>query len=187
MPKILIAECTQEISSFNPLSSGYEDFRIRRGADLLANAGLNTAIGGALSEFSRDRSIEVVPTISAGAPSAGILSAAGWQRLMRDVLSTIEPHLSSVDAVYFSLHGAMGAVGDLDPEGYLLQETRRLLGPDKPMVISLDLHGILTDRMLRQIDGLRHLLYLSTRGLRRHGRTRGDDADAYPATTNSGR
>ena len=29
-----------------------------------------------------------------------------------------------------------------------------MAGPDKPIVISLDLHGILTDRMLRQIDGL---------------------------------
>ena len=32
MPRILIAECMQEISSFNPLESGYSDFRIRRGA-----------------------------------------------------------------------------------------------------------------------------------------------------------
>jgi microcystin degradation protein MlrC len=31
---------------------------------------------------------------------------------------------------------------------------RRVAGPDVPIVISLDLHGILTDRMLRQVDGL---------------------------------
>ena len=59
-----------------------------------------------------------------------------------------------VDAVYFSMHGAMGAVGELDPEGYLLEETRRILGPKVPIVISLDLHGILTQRMLRQVDGV---------------------------------
>ena len=29
-----------------------------------------------------------------------------------------------------------------------------MAGADIPIVISLDLHGILTDRMLRQIDGL---------------------------------
>ena len=33
-------------------------------------------------------------------------------------------------------------------------EIRRMLGPNKRLVISLDLHGICTDRMLRQIDGL---------------------------------
>ena len=48
----------------------------------------------------------------------------------------------------------MGADGELDPEGYLLTAIRRMAGADMPIVISLDLHGILTDRMLRQIDGL---------------------------------
>jgi microcystin degradation protein MlrC len=48
----------------------------------------------------------------------------------------------------------MAADGELDPEGYLLTETRKILGPDKPLVISLDLHGIMTDRMLSQIDGV---------------------------------
>lgn len=152
MPRVLIAECNQEISSFNPLTSGYHDFRIAKGAGLLANSGLNTSIGGALAVLEK-HDVEVVPTISAGAPSAGILSSDGWQRLSREVLGAIEPHIQSVDAVYFSLHGAMGGVGELDPEGYLLQETRRMLGPDKPIVISLDLHGIFTERMLRHIDG----------------------------------
>ncbi len=152
MPRILIAECNQEISSFNPLSSGYEDFRLVHGKELLVNRGLNTSIGGALGVFDA-HSFDVVPTISASAPSAGILSAEGWQRVSREMLSSIEKHIASVDAVYFSLHGAMGAVGELDPEGYLLQETRRMLGPEKPIVISLDLHGIFTERMLRQVDG----------------------------------
>ena len=47
----------------------------------------------------------------------------------------------------------MGADGELDPEGYLLRRLRERVGPDMPIVISLDLHGILTDRMLRQVDG----------------------------------
>ena len=61
---------------------------------------------------------------------------------------------TGIDGVYFSLHGAMGAEGELDPEGYLLTQTRKIVGNDIPIVISLDLHGILTDRMLRQIDGV---------------------------------
>jgi microcystin degradation protein MlrC len=61
---------------------------------------------------------------------------------------------TGVEGMYFSMHGAMAADGELDPEGYLLTETRKILGPDKPLVISLDLHGIMTDRMLSQIDGV---------------------------------
>ncbi|MEO6754781.1 MAG: M81 family metallopeptidase, partial [Chthoniobacteraceae bacterium] len=56
------------------------------------------------------------------------------------------------DGVYFSLHGAMATQSEDDPEGYLLAETRRILGEHVPIVISLDLHGILTDRMLEHSD-----------------------------------
>lgn len=152
--RVLIAECMQEISSFNPLQSQYEDFRIETGATLLARRGLNTAIGGALSVFDGRGDVSIVPTISARADSAGILSEQGWRRLLAQVLEAVTAHAGTVDALYISLHGAMGAVGEPDPEGLLLAEIRDAFGPDVPIVISLDLHGILTDRMLRQVDGL---------------------------------
>jgi microcystin degradation protein MlrC len=48
----------------------------------------------------------------------------------------------------------MGAESELDPEGALLAGVRRIIGDASPIVISLDLHGILTDRMLANINGL---------------------------------
>jgi len=153
-PRILIAECMQEISSFNPVPSHYENFHIERGKEMLAQEGLNTALGGALPVL-RAAGMEPVFTISARAGSAGILSAEGWARLSSDVLRAVSACADSgIDGVYFSMHGAMGAQGELDPEGYLLTETRRIVGERIPIVISLDLHGILTDRMLRQVNGL---------------------------------
>ncbi len=153
-PRILIVECMQEISSFNPVPSHYENFHIDRGDEMRSQEGLNTAVGGALPVL-RAADMEPVFAISARAGSAGILSAEGWQRLSREVVAVVaEQAKSGIDGVYFSMHGAMGAEGELDPEGYLLAETRRIIGDQIPMTISLDLHGILTDRMLRQIDGL---------------------------------
>jgi microcystin degradation protein MlrC len=151
--RILIAECMQEISSFNPVPSEYESFRIARGDELLGQIGLNTTMGGALATLKLD-GCEPVCSISAKAGSAGTLTAAGWERLSSEILDEVTAAAKTrVDAVLFSLHGAMGAVGELDPEGFLLTETRRIVGEGTPIVISLDLHGILTDRMLRQIDG----------------------------------
>ena len=153
-PRILVAECMQEISSFNPLQSGYENFHIERGEQMRAQEGLNTALGGAFAVF-RELGMQPVLAIGARAGSAGLLSAAGWKKLADEVLAHVaEKAAGGVDGVYFSLHGAMGADGELDPEGYLLTETRRIVGKDVPIVISLDLHGILTDRMLRQINGV---------------------------------
>ena len=154
MPRILVAECMQEISSFNPLQSGFDAFHIERGDQMLAQKGLNTALGGALAVFE-ETGMAPVLSIGARAGSAGLLSAAGWTRLRTEVLDAVATQArTALDGVYFSLHGAMAADGELDPEGALLAETRKLVGKDVPIVISLDLHGILTDRMLRQINGV---------------------------------
>ncbi|WP_186418109.1 M81 family metallopeptidase [Bosea sp. CS1GBMeth4] len=153
MKRILIADCKQEISSFNPLPSQYEDFLIRHGEGLYEQRGRNQELGGALAVFEARPGVEIVPTICARAGSAGLLSAEGWKRLSEEVLAAIFAGLDGVDGIYVSLHGAMGADGELDPEGHLLEKLRQRVGPDMPIVISLDLHGILTDRMLRQVDG----------------------------------
>ena len=154
MPRILIAECMQEISSFNPLQSDYANFDIQAGAAMLAQRPLNTALGGALGVFEARPDITVIPSLSARAGSAGLLSASGWARLNAELLDAVRAGLPQIDGIYVSLHGAMGADGELDPEGALLSAIRAMAGPERPIVISLDLHGILTDRMLRQVDGL---------------------------------
>jgi microcystin degradation protein MlrC len=153
VPRILVVQCMQEISSFNPLPSGYENFLVERGDALLAQRGRNTALGGAFAVFDARPEIEIVPCYSARAGSAGLLSAQGWQRLSSELIAAVEASLNGIDAVYVSLHGAMGADGELDPEGWILEQIRMRVGPKVPIVISLDLHGICTDRMLRQIDG----------------------------------
>lgn len=153
MKRILIADCKQEISSFNPLPSHYENFLIRHGDGLYDQRGKNQELGGALAVFEARPDIEIMPTICARAGSAGLLSAEGWKKLSEEILAAIFAKLDGIDGIYVSLHGAMGADGELDPEGYLLEKLRERAGPGIPIVISLDLHGILTDRMLRQVDG----------------------------------
>ena len=153
MARIMLVECMQEISSFNPMQSDYDAFAVTRGAELFGQSGLNTGLGGALDVF-RAAGADLVPTYSAKAGSAGLLCAAGWKQLSSELGQAVAAAMQDIDGIYVSLHGAMGADGELDPEGWILTEVRRLAGPDLPIVISLDLHGILTDRMLKQINGL---------------------------------
>jgi hypothetical protein len=51
LPRILIVECMQEISSFDPLQSEYDNFHMARGAELFGQRSLNTALGGAFQVF----------------------------------------------------------------------------------------------------------------------------------------
>lgn len=155
MPRIIVAECKQEVSSFNPVPSHYADFHVMRGPVLFDyHRGVREEVGGALSVFDADKRVELVPTFGARAnTSGGILAGESFQRLSGEFLSSLAD-AGQADAAYFSLHGAMQAENEDDPEGYLLQEARRILGEEIPLVVSLDLHGILTDRMLAHSDAV---------------------------------
>jgi microcystin degradation protein MlrC len=155
MSRILIAECKQEVSTFNPHLSQYADFRVRYGQDLLSyHRSVRNEIGGALSVFDELAEVEVVPAYSACfITSGGTLAADAWQRIAREFILSIQS-APPVDGVYLCMHGAMASQHELDPEGFLIAETRRILGDDVPLVVSLDLHGILTDRMIEHSDAI---------------------------------
>lgn len=155
MPRILIAECKQEVSSFNPSPSRYEDFRRVCGPAMLDyHRTVKEEVGGALSVFDTADSVELIAGLGLSAnTSGGVLTAESFDRLSRDFLHAIDA-AGAVDGVYFCLHGAMQAEGEHDPEGYLLAEARKILGESIPIVVSLDLHGILTDKMLSHSDAV---------------------------------
>jgi microcystin degradation protein MlrC len=116
--------------------------------------GVRNELGGALHVFDSCEHIQVIPAYSARAiTSGGTLASEDFQRIANDLLASVKrvPH---VDAVYLSLHGAMSAQNEDDPEGFLLAEIRKILGENIPIVVSLDLHGILTDRMLQHSDAV---------------------------------
>lgn len=155
MARIAVAECKQEVSTFNPVPSQFDDFRTARGAAVIDyHRQVREEVGGALSVFDAAGRVEVVPAYAASAnTSGGVLAAASFDRLGREFLGSLS-EIDTVDAAYFSLHGAMQAENEDDPEGWLLQEARRILGEEIPFVVSLDLHGILTDRMLEHSDAI---------------------------------
>ena len=85
--------------------------------------------------------------------SAGPLAQESFERITAEFSHALEAHAASADALYFCLHGAMGCTQEMDPEGHLIAEARRILGPDTPIILSLDLHGILTEKMLKNSNG----------------------------------
>lgn len=155
MRKILIAECKQEVSTFNPHLSGYDDFAVRFGEELVQyHRSVRNEVGGALSVFDAHDDVQCVPTYSAFfITSGGTLAQAAWERIAAEFLDSLR-QAPPVDGVYFCMHGAMASERELDPEGWLLAETRKILGERIPIVVSLDLHGILTDRMLEHSDAI---------------------------------
>jgi len=154
MPRILISECKQEVSSFNPVLGDYADFNICWSDHLVArHRNVGTEVGGALRAFSQHPGVEVVPGYSACAvTSGGTLGDTSFTRIASEFLEAVRGAKNAVDGIYLSLHGALAAESEPDVEGYLLAETRKIVGEKIPVVISLDLHGILTDPILSHCD-----------------------------------
>lgn len=155
MTRILIAECKQEVSTFNPHLSTIDDFAVRTGEEILTyHRGVRNEVGGALSIFDHMDDVVVVPAYSAFfITSGGTLAQTDWEQIAGEFLQEIKD-APPVDGVYFCMHGAMASEKELDPEGYLLQETRKILGEELPIVVSLDLHGILTNRILQHANAI---------------------------------
>ena len=153
--RIVIAECIHEVCSFNPLPTRYDDFLVHRGERMFEyHRGIGSEVSGARGVFAEHPGIEVVPAFGArGIASGGTIPTADFRRIAEEFLSDLRA-AGPVDAAYFALHGAMAAEGEDDPEGYLLAESRKILGEKIPIIVSLDLHGILTARMLQHADAV---------------------------------
>ena len=103
--RILINECKQEISSFNPVPSTYDDFLVHHGADVLNyHRPVRSEPGGAIQVFEERGGIELIGGFSAkGITSAGTLSREGFRRIAEEFLAPVRTHHKSVDALYFAL------------------------------------------------------------------------------------
>ena len=155
MPSVLHAACIHEICSFTPEPTRYDDFAFQRGQALFDyHRPLRTEVGGALNVLDAEPGVEVRPTFGArGISSGGTIDGDDFDRLAGEFLDAIR-RAGPVDGAYLALHGAMASTREDDPEGYLLQEARKILGEHIPLVASFDLHGILTDRMLPHADAV---------------------------------
>lgn len=151
--RILVCECKQEVSSFNPALGRYDDYVITSGEEFLAyHRPIRLEVGGALSVFDSHPEVTVVPGYSARAiTSSGTLADADFSRIATEFLDSVRA-AQNLDGVYFALHGSLCAESEFDTEGYLLAETRRILGEEIPIVASFDLHGVLTDRILEHCN-----------------------------------
>ncbi|MFA9419875.1 MAG: M81 family metallopeptidase, partial [Gammaproteobacteria bacterium] len=59
-----------------------------------------------------------------------------------------------LDAVYLDLHGAMVVEDFEDGEGELSRRVREIIGPDKPFIVSLDLHANITAAMVEHATAI---------------------------------
>ena len=160
MARIAILGFLLESNRFAPLTRR-ADFAGRswlEGADILADASREAPrqcaeIPAFLDEIRRHVDAGIVPILVAGAEPGGPLDDAVLDEVLAKVRAGLDAQ-GPVDAVYVASHGAMVGVSTLDPDGALLEAVREAVGPDVPVVATLDLHANPSDRMVGAADCL---------------------------------
>jgi microcystin degradation protein MlrC len=160
MARIGVAGFMHETNTFAPTRTGWDAFAgavdrpaLQRGNEMLVTfAGMNAGAGGAIAELQA-KGHAVAPLCWASATPAGYVTADAYERFMAILLDSIG-HAGPLDGLYLNLHGAMVAEHFEDGEGELLARVRALVGPDLPIVGSLDLHSNTTPTMFALADTL---------------------------------
>lgn len=116
------------------------------------NRGVRSYIGGIIDAADR-LGIELAPTFFASATPSATISADTYATLRANLLDGLRD-AGDYDAVCLTLHGAGVAAGLDDIEGDIIQHVRELVGPEMPVVVTLDLHGNITQRMVDHADAL---------------------------------
>ena len=124
--------------------------QLARGQDVMSIEG--GAVGGMLHTL-REQHADTAPLLVASAYPGGPISQECYVQLKADLLEDLAGALP-VDGVLLALHGAAVTTEIGDVEGDLLEATRAIVGPDVPIVGTLDLHANVTTQMMRHADGL---------------------------------
>jgi len=162
MTRVLIAGYQHETNTFAPSLADWAAFTrgdsfpaFERGPAMQERlTGINIPIAGFI-DAARRRGWAVVPSAWAGAIPSSYVTRDAFERIAAAICEdAIEARTHGLDAIYLDLHGAAVAEHAADSEGELLARLRAIVGPELPIVASLDLHANVTQRMLREADAL---------------------------------
>ncbi|GAA3586586.1 M81 family metallopeptidase [Amycolatopsis ultiminotia] len=132
-----------ESSTFSPHRSTVDDFRVLRGADLLARYDFLDA------DWAHD--VEWVPLVDARSLPGGAVTEEAYAELSGEMLRRLRA-AEELDGLFFDIHGAMSVVGRTDVEGALAQEIRAIVGPHVLVSASMDLHGNVSRELATALD-----------------------------------
>lgn len=157
MLRIAIGQLWQETNTLNPqptTRADFEAFGVLRGGAIIEQLAETNELGGFIQSLqSWPVPVEIVGLARLPAWPSGLATAETFDWLHEEFLAALRAALP-VDGVLLALHGAMAAEDHPDVEGEVLAAVRQLVGPETPLVATLDLHANVTRAMVRAADAL---------------------------------
>jgi microcystin degradation protein MlrC len=108
---------------------------------------------GATFEAADKLGWTLVHPVSANPNPSGVVTDDAFEAIAGMILDAVDTK-GPIDGVLLHLHGAMVSESHEDAEGEFLARLRRRLGPEAPIVVTLDLHANVTRKMADNASAL---------------------------------
>ena len=158
MKKIICAQFKQETNRYTPGVSGEKAYQVREyfwGEKAVRDhfASEKTELGAFFAELDVKKECQLIPVLALNASPGAVTAQKIWEKVVEELLKAIDEE-PQVDGILLALHGAMVTEKMEDAEGELLQCLRERVGPDVPIVITLDLHANVTELMMKNATAM---------------------------------
>ena len=149
--RIGIAGFMHESCTFNPLKTNKEAFlqqSYSRGKDMLREwKSSHHEVGGFIQAIEQ-LGEQAVPLMMAWATPAGPVADDIYDEVTHELIRLIQQE--KLDGLLLALHGAMVTESHLDADGETLTRLRQAIGDELPIVVTLDFHGNISERLIAQ-------------------------------------
>ena len=154
-PRILFAGLYHETHTFLEGVTGWNDFAVLRGDQMLAAKGDSSPLGGALAAAA-ELNWEVVPALNVHALPSALVADEVFTNFWNEFRVAAAAELKrGLDGIYLVLHGAMTCESIPDVDGEFLERLAALPGArGVPVFGVFDLHANFSARMAANANGL---------------------------------
>ncbi|MEK6235811.1 MAG: M81 family metallopeptidase, partial [Planctomycetales bacterium] len=153
----IIHETSTFVSTPTTMTNFQNDRGVCRGEEIVAKfKGANVCTGGFI-EGAEIEGFELAPLLRAGAFPGGLVDRDDYQSLRGEILQRLQQAdtaESPIDGVLLDLHGSMVVDGVEDADGDLIEAVRSVLGDDRPIMATTDLHANQSLRRVEHADAI---------------------------------
>lgn len=159
--RVAIGGVSHETSTFAKTQTTIADFEsgfgLFRGSEIIDRfKGANICSGGFI-DGAEKHAFQLVPLLWTFAYPSGLVVRDDYETLKGEFLQRLKQDEAAhgpVDGVLLDLHGAMVIEGIDDGDGDFIAAVREAVGPDRPIVVTQDLHGNHTQRRVNEADAI---------------------------------
>lgn len=151
--KILVGGIAHETNTFSSVKTdvaAFKQWEWLKGEELFQKRGVRDYVGGIIDQAD-SIDVDVEPIFSTFANPSGIITEETHHILIDRLVQPMRK-VHNYDAVLLSLHGAGVSEYAEDFEGAILEAVRDAVGADVPIVVTLDLHANMTQKMVDLAD-----------------------------------